>query len=207
MLFGLGISWTPRRTLFTLKGVRFFQEGMLPDSDAGVLELAFYRESNRVTGPNRDGFGPEVVLAPDAVQTDSKDSLFANKSGRNLERLILRGSDLGEAVHLTVVDEEENHIGPIVILDFEDHRARDGLGDLGIVLELRVVSAGTGRQQGDHGDVRGNNSPGDYHSSSTQASRRHVAADKAMWCMAHAASRVRGDRPSARMTPLSDAFS
>jgi len=71
-----------------------------------VLELAFYRESNRVTGPNGDGFSSEVVLAPDAVQTDPEDALIANKPGRNLERLILRGSNLREAVRLTVVDDE-----------------------------------------------------------------------------------------------------
>ena len=71
-----------------------------------MFELAFNRESNRVTGPNGDGFSSEVVLASDAVQTDPKNALIANKPGRNLERLILRGSNLREAVRLTVVDEE-----------------------------------------------------------------------------------------------------
>ncbi|HEY0365493.1 MAG TPA: hypothetical protein VGC73_03405 [Pyrinomonadaceae bacterium] len=116
-----------------------------------MLELALDGESDGVAGSDRDRLGVVIVTSANAVETESDGSLVSDEVGRNFEGLVARCRDLGESVGSAVVNHEKNDIGPIVVLDLEDHRTRDrdlGFGELWIVVEP-MVSCAANHEQAD----------------------------------------------------------
>jgi hypothetical protein len=136
-----------------------------------MLELSLYSEPDGVAGSHGNRFRAVIIAAPNAMQPKSDQALLADQVRGDLERLVLCGGDLSEAMRSSVVDNEEDDIGPVVILDLEN----DGPGDLLRLGELRVVLdsvAGTTGEE--HDSQTGRDAASCRKHPSSDASRRGV---------------------------------
>jgi hypothetical protein len=85
------------------------------------------------------------------MQAKSDGSLIPDQVGRDLEGLVARCRDLGESVGSAVVNHEKHDIGPVVVLDLEDHGTCDGdlgFGELRVIVEP-MVSCAANHEQAD----------------------------------------------------------
>lgn len=143
----------------------------LPDADAGVFELSFYGEPDGVAGSDGNRFSAVIISPPNAMQPKSDKALLADQVRRDLEGLVPRGGDLSEAMHSSVVDDEQDDIGPIVIFHLEN----DGPGDLLRLGELRVVLDSVAGTTGEEHDSQTGRDAAAYRKHpSSDASRRGV---------------------------------
>ncbi|MFL5488962.1 MAG: hypothetical protein ACJ8AJ_10815, partial [Gemmatimonadaceae bacterium] len=87
--------------------------------------------------------GAIIVPSADTVEPKSYPSLIPNQVGRDFDRLIMRRSDLSEAMGASVADDEKNDVGPVVILDLKHDRPGRSRRRCGVVvvLDLNVPCA------------------------------------------------------------------